>query len=184
MSRRMTGGVAPSAVGNRQQAALLLARQSARAIGPDLTGGHPQAQERDELARAAIEARAALEAAASAAAAAAERAFSVAEALDEALARLAEAEGVPASDPPAIQEAADLLSPREREVLALVAEGRTNKAIADALFVSPNTIKTHVASLLYKLRVETRVQLAALAARHEQGRPPGLDLHGIKAAPG
>ncbi len=59
----------------------------------------------------------------------------------------------------------DVLTPREREVLALVAEGRSNKAIAEALFVSPNTIKTHVASLLHKLHADTRVQLAALAAR-------------------
>ena len=59
----------------------------------------------------------------------------------------------------------DLLSPREREVLALVAEGRSNKAIAEALFVSPNTIKTHVTSLLHKLPADTRVQLAALAVR-------------------
>jgi DNA-binding CsgD family transcriptional regulator len=57
------------------------------------------------------------------------------------------------------------LSRREREVLALVAEGRTNKAIADALFVSPNTVKTHVASLLHKFHAETRVQLAAIATR-------------------
>jgi DNA-binding NarL/FixJ family response regulator len=58
------------------------------------------------------------------------------------------------------------LSPREREVLALVAEGRSNKAIAEELYVSPNTVKTHVAAILTKLEVETRVQLAALAARH------------------
>ena len=50
-------------------------------------------------------------------------------------------------------------------MLALVAEGRSNKAIADELFVSPNTVKTHVASLLHKLHADTRVQLATLAAR-------------------
>lgn len=59
----------------------------------------------------------------------------------------------------------DRLSPREREVLALVAQGRTNKAIAEALFVSPNTVKTHVTSLLTKLDVDTRAQLAAIATR-------------------
>jgi DNA-binding NarL/FixJ family response regulator len=47
-----------------------------------------------------------------------------------------------------------------------VAEGRSNKSIAETLFVSPNTVKTHVAALLTKLEVETRVQLAALAVRH------------------
>jgi DNA-binding NarL/FixJ family response regulator len=58
------------------------------------------------------------------------------------------------------------LSPREREVLALVVEGRSNKAIAQALYVSPNTIKTHVASLLHKLQADTRVQLAAITTKH------------------
>ena len=66
------------------------------------------------------------------------------------------------------QSDVDTLSPREREVLALVAEGRSNKDIAEALFVSPNTIKTHVASLLNKLDVHTRVQLATIAARQAQ----------------
>ena len=58
-----------------------------------------------------------------------------------------------------------LLSPREREVLALLAEGRSNKAIAAALFVSPNTVKTHVASLLTKLGADNRAQLAIIAAQ-------------------
>ncbi|MGH2617981.1 MAG: response regulator transcription factor, partial [Thermomicrobiales bacterium] len=56
------------------------------------------------------------------------------------------------------------LSPRERDVLALVAEGRTNKAIAEALYVSPNTVKTHVASLLHKFDAGTRARLAAMVA--------------------
>ena len=57
------------------------------------------------------------------------------------------------------------LSPREKEVLALVAAGHTNKTIADALYVSPNTIKTHVSSLLTKLHAGTRVQLAVIASQ-------------------
>ena len=47
--------------------------------------------------------------------------------------------------------------------LALIAAGQTNKAIAEALYVSPNTVKTHVSSLLHKLQADTRVQLAAIA---------------------
>ena len=50
-------------------------------------------------------------------------------------------------------------------MLALVAAGQTNKAIASALYVSPNTVKTHVTSLLHKLQAERRVQLAAIAAQ-------------------
>jgi DNA-binding CsgD family transcriptional regulator len=66
---------------------------------------------------------------------------------------------------------ADRLSPREREVLALVAQGQTNKEIADALFVAPSTIKTHVASLLAKLDASRRAHLATIAAR--RGLIPG-----------
>jgi DNA-binding CsgD family transcriptional regulator len=122
----------------------------------------------------------ALREAAVAAAEAAVQARSLAALLDEALAALREHEGAgsvaPASTPVAASwRDADPLSPREREVLALVAEGYTNKAIAEALFVSPNTIKTHVASLLYKLRADTRVQLAAIAARQ------GLHLQQLTA---
>lgn len=121
-----------------------------------------------ELERATMEARRALEEAVVAAAVAARRAMDVAAVLDETLAVLTAAEAEHVQPPTAAEGfAADIsaLSPREREVLALVAEGRTNKAIADALFVSPNTIKTHVGSLLSKLRAESRAQLAAIAAR-------------------
>jgi DNA-binding CsgD family transcriptional regulator len=118
--------------------------------------------------RATADARLALEQAASAAAEAAERAMSVAEVLDQALAVLAEATSSgqrPLGDGSPLAE--DVLSPRECEVLSLIAEGRSNKAIAEALFVSPNTIKTHVASILHKMEADSRVQLAAMAARHE-----------------
>jgi DNA-binding CsgD family transcriptional regulator len=114
------------------------------------------------LARALTEVSVALEAAAVATAVAAARVRSVAEALSSpsvAGERVMPqpARGFPTENAP--------LSPREREVLALVAEGRSNKAIATALSVSPSTVKTHVASLLHKLRADTRVQLATIATR-------------------
>ena len=48
------------------------------------------------------------------------------------------------------------LSPREQEVLALVARGLTNKQIAERLFIAPSTVKFHVTALLTKLEAETR----------------------------
>jgi DNA-binding NarL/FixJ family response regulator len=57
------------------------------------------------------------------------------------------------------------LTPREAEVLALVAAGRSNRQIAQALFISPKTISVHVSSILAKLGVAGRVEAAAIAHR-------------------
>ena len=58
------------------------------------------------------------------------------------------------------------LSPREREVLALLAEGLRNREIAERLVVSETTVKTHVRHILEKLRLRNRSEAAAFAARH------------------
>jgi ATP/maltotriose-dependent transcriptional regulator MalT len=55
------------------------------------------------------------------------------------------------------------LTAREAEVLALVAQGRSNSEIASALFVSVATVKTHINSLFSKLQVRDRAQVIALA---------------------
>jgi non-specific serine/threonine protein kinase len=57
------------------------------------------------------------------------------------------------------------LTPREREVLRLVALGRTNREIADTLFVSHRTASTHVANILGKLDVASRTEATAWAVR-------------------
>ncbi len=57
------------------------------------------------------------------------------------------------------------LSARESEVLALVAAGRTNGQIAEALFISPKTASVHVTHILDKLGVSSRIEAAMLAAR-------------------
>ncbi len=57
------------------------------------------------------------------------------------------------------------LTPTELEVVALVAEGLTNKTIAERLFVAPSTVKTHLSNVFTKLDVSTRSELTAEAVR-------------------
>ena len=57
------------------------------------------------------------------------------------------------------------LTPRERDVLALLVKGMSNPAIGEALFISPRTAQTHVINLLAKLGVSSRAEAAALAIR-------------------
>jgi len=63
--------------------------------------------------------------------------------------------------------AANTLTPREREVLAAIAEGRSNREIARLLRVSEKTVKAHVSSVLAKLGVQDRTQAAVYAVRHD-----------------
>jgi DNA-binding NarL/FixJ family response regulator len=59
------------------------------------------------------------------------------------------------------------LSPREREILGLLAEGRSQKQIAAALFISSKTVATHIQHLLSKLGVHSRAE--AVAAAYQRG---------------
>ena len=68
----------------------------------------------------------------------------------------------PTSAPTEVDSA---LSQREREVLELVAQGTSNKEIGDKLFISENTVKTHLRHILDKLHLANRSQAAAYAAR-------------------
>jgi DNA-binding NarL/FixJ family response regulator len=62
------------------------------------------------------------------------------------------------------------LTPQERKILMLVAEGMTNKAIAAEIFLSDKTVKNYVSSILAKLNLERRAQAAAFVARHRLDR--------------
>jgi DNA-binding NarL/FixJ family response regulator len=62
----------------------------------------------------------------------------------------------------------DALTAREREVLAELAKGRSNREIARALHVSEKTVKAHVSSVLAKLGVQDRTQAALFAVRQER----------------
>jgi DNA-binding NarL/FixJ family response regulator len=64
------------------------------------------------------------------------------------------------------------LSPREVEVLRLVAAGKGNREIAERLFVSPNTVANHVRSILTKTNTANRTEAAAFAVQHELLKTP------------
>lgn len=66
--------------------------------------------------------------------------------------------------------AADTLSDREREVLALIAAGATNVEISQALSIAISTVKNHLSSIQDKLNLKNRAQMAAFAARHGYAR--------------
>jgi DNA-binding CsgD family transcriptional regulator len=75
----------------------------------------------------------------------------------------AETEEAPAEEAAVTDELG--LTPREREVPALVADGRTNRQIAEALFISNKTASVHVSNILAKLGVANRGEAAAVAHR-------------------
>jgi DNA-binding CsgD family transcriptional regulator len=89
----------------------------------------------------------------------------------KALARRARLNLTPHASAPAVATGASTpaeqlgLTAREAEVLALVAAGRSNRQIAQALFISPKTVSVHVSNLLAKLGVAGRVEAAAIAHR-------------------
>ena len=75
------------------------------------------------------------------------------------------------------------LTAREREVAELIAIGLTNKQIAASLQIEPGTVKSHVHSVIRKLRVSRRAQVAALV--HREGAASIVDepAHGVNGAP-
>lgn len=75
-------------------------------------------------------------------------------------AELAKQESTP-SRPPAIPQ----LTPRETEVLKLLARSLNNREIGERLFITENTVKNHVRSILEKLRVHSRTEAAVVAVR-------------------
>ncbi len=68
------------------------------------------------------------------------------------------------ADIPVVDEELDRLSPREREVMRLIARGYTYKEVAKELFLSVKTIETHVSSVLRKLQLSNRNELARWAS--------------------
>ena len=64
-----------------------------------------------------------------------------------------------------VEDSYDLLTPREREILQLIAEGKTNKEIATILGLSPHTIETHRGNILEKLNLHSVPELILYAVR-------------------
>jgi DNA-binding NarL/FixJ family response regulator len=62
--------------------------------------------------------------------------------------------------------AAGLLTRRETEILRLLADGLSNREIAERLFISPKTVEHHLSRIYGKLGMSTRAEAAAYAARH------------------
>jgi DNA-binding NarL/FixJ family response regulator len=71
------------------------------------------------------------------------------------------------------QRPSDELTAREREILQLIAEGLTNGAIASRLFISVNTVRNHVQSILAKLDAHSKLEALSIAIRDGVIDPPG-----------
>ena len=63
------------------------------------------------------------------------------------------------------KEGTDMLTTREREILKLLADGMSNSDVADKLFISQETVKSHVRHILTKLEADTRTHAVAIALR-------------------
>ena len=75
------------------------------------------------------------------------------------------------------EEEARSVTPRELEILRLVAEGLSNKEVAKRLVITEGTVKNHVHNALEKLHLENRIQAAAYVIRQGLGSPSGEDAH-------
>jgi DNA-binding NarL/FixJ family response regulator len=91
------------------------------------------------------------------------------EQLREAILRVAHGDGFHEFDTSrTVKQVRRALSPRETEVASLLAEGRSNKEIADRLDVSEPTVKKHIGHVLRKLALQDRLQVALFVSRHPE----------------
>ena len=86
----------------------------------------------------------------------------VAPTLTPVLAKVVQGDNVPKKE----SKPMDTLTPRETEILGLLAEGQSNKVIARNLGISDGTVKLHVKAILCKLEVHSRVEAAVMAVEH------------------
>jgi two-component system response regulator DevR len=74
-------------------------------------------------------------------------------------------------NPPAEDERLARLTPQERKILMLIADGLTNRQIAAEIHLAEKTVKNYVSNLLAKLGMERRTQAAVFASRLDHPRP-------------
>jgi DNA-binding CsgD family transcriptional regulator len=129
--------------------------------------------ERMTLDRHLIVARTTLGARAADVAVSACQALSAARAIAETLELLAEPQPGTNTLPPVVADPAGVLTPRERDVVALVARGLSNRAIARELVITEATAERHIGNVFAKLGFASRAQLAVWAVKHGavQGNP-------------
>lgn len=86
-----------------------------------------------------------------------------------------ESEAAPAATPSVHERETEpaVITPRQNEILQLVAEGRSYKEIARRIYITPRTVKYHMAEIMRKLHLESRAQVLAYAARHASEDDPG-----------
>lgn len=84
------------------------------------------------------------------------------------------------SNPPASDPKLDLLSPQERRILDLIAQGRTNRQIAEEMFLAEKTVKNYVTNLLAKLKMNSRTEAAIYATR--KAGMAGMAGHGSESS--
>jgi predicted ATPase/DNA-binding CsgD family transcriptional regulator len=147
--------------GQAERAARLL---GASAALHEAIGAMPPADLPGDLGNGPERARAVLGEAAFETAWSAGRAFSIDEVIADALAVTAPSPSSPVA--PAVTEGDRGLTRREREVLRLLVDGRSNREIASALSISPRTVGKHVEGILAKLGVESRTAAVSYTLRH------------------
>jgi RNA polymerase sigma factor (sigma-70 family) len=101
---------------------------------------------------------------------------------DELIARVRRSIRRPRERKPEREDALAELTTREREILALLASGRSSKEIARKLVISPRTVSTHVQHILAKLEVNNRTRAIALAHRAGLVDQTEVEAHRISAA--
>lgn len=74
------------------------------------------------------------------------------------------------ANPPRTEQARSSLSPQEGRILDLIADGKTNRQIADTMFLSENTVKNYVTTLLRKLKMTSRTEAAIYVTKLRSGQ--------------